>query len=213
MYVNLLPTSFIWRQLAIRRIRQWGYVYGAFSIAIACWNIPLLSKWWNCQRNLQSIRLAAEPVRKLQADHLQLAKQSLALENRIEQIRNSVTQDRTVSLLGIIAHGVRSTVGAVQIQEMQILVNAKAIDSNYPTHDAQHRATSTISPTSEPSRMRRESQLTLRGIALESESITGFIESLQGSAVLPNVELRSTQERLISDRTIQEFKLECISHE
>ena len=55
--------------------------------------------------------------------------------------------------------------------------------------------------------------LKLKGIAVESESISKFVDSIQRSGVFPKVELHSMQERMLLDRSIQDFELECFGNE
>ena len=187
MHVNLLPSTFIWGRLVMRRIRQWGCVYGVLALAMLCWNATLIGNWWNCHCNFQAIQEAAEPIRQLQVDRIQLAKQSMALEQKIKQLRSCVSHDRTTSLLGIVADGVRSADVAVQIQEMQVTFNCRTNDSTNQMTEAQRRTQVTQIPTTESKPIHNECQLMLRGIALNSESITAFIESLQRSTVFPSI--------------------------
>jgi Tfp pilus assembly protein PilN len=94
-----------------------------------------------------------------------------------------VLVDRSKTFLGVVTQAVQAASQQVLIQELQVTSN-----------EGQHR-------------------LTLRGLAAESESITQFMQSLQASNVFPKVELRSTQERVVSERTVQEFQLEAIADE
>ena len=50
-----------------------------------------------------------------------------------------------------------------------------------------------------------EYQISMRGVAVEGDSITAFVKSIQQSSAFPKVELRSTQERVVSERSLQEF--------
>ncbi len=213
MHVNLLPTTFVWRRLIRKRLRQWGCVYGLLGVFIIYWNVQLIEKWWNGLRNLQAIHAVANPIRQLQSDSIQLSVNSIALQKKLNQLQAAISQDRTTSLLGIIASGVGSTGGTVQIQEMQVLVSARSYESTGPTRETQRGAVPKSNSPPETRFLGNQYQLTLRGVAIESESITSFMESLQSSSVFPKIELRSTQERLVSERFVQEFQMECLSYD
>lgn len=213
MHVNLLPAPFVLGRLIRKRIRQWGCAFGTLGVFALALNIHLVGKCLSGLREFQEIRAAVEPIRQLQADRIQQAKQSIAIKQKTNQLRATVSEDRTNSLLGIVANGVLSTEGSVQIQEMQVLVSAKATASTVPTRAGHGSTSSKDSSEAQNIATRNEYQMTLRGIATESESITTFMESLQKSNVFPRVELRSTQERTIAERSVQEFQLECLSYE
>ena len=212
MHVNLLPAPFVMGRLIRKRICQWGCVFAILGVFVLACNMHLLGKCLSGLREFQEIRAAAEPIRLLQADRVQLAKQSFAIQQKTNQLRAAVSEDRTNSLLGIVANGVLSTGGSVQIQEMQVLISAKATASTVPIRAAQSSTARENTPA-ENNSSRNEYQLTLRGTATESESITTFMESLQKSNLFPRVELRSTQERSVAERSVQEFQLECLSYE
>ena len=118
---------------------------------------------------------------------LELAKKANLLEMKLNQLRIAAADDRTVSTLGVIAKGVLATNRSVQVQEMQVSL------SNAPS--------------------KRNYLVSIRGIAVQGDSITAFMQSLNHSGMFPTVDLRSTQERIIADQPIQEFQLECLSDE
>ncbi|MCY2984074.1 MAG: PilN domain-containing protein [Planctomycetota bacterium] len=210
MHVNLLPHQFVWRRLFRKRIRQWMCAFGFVGVTILGINFSLLERLWMELFEIQTIHSAAEPMRALQADRFEIAKRSVGLSQKIKQLQAAVSHDRTNSLLGIISHGVIATNGAVQIQEMQVSL----LTSEGTVRNAQ------ISPNSSRSSLSPETkttgnqyQMTLRGISIESESITTFMESLQKSNLFPMVELKSTQERYVLERSLQEFQLECLAND
>ncbi len=213
MHVNLLPYSFVWRRLIRTRIRQWGCAFGLLGVFTLAWNVQLIGKWWNGLHELQVIYAATEPIRQLQSDRIQLATKSLAVKQKINQLRAAISQDRTTSLLGIVASGVGSTSETVQIQEMQVSVTAKLHDSAGLVGEKQRGAGLKPNANPENNFLGNQYQMTLRGVAIESESITAFMDSLQEWSVFPKIELRSTQERLVSERSVQEFQLECVSYD
>jgi hypothetical protein len=213
MHVNLLPSTFVWRRLIRTRIRQWGCAFGLLGVFTLAWNVQLIGKWWNGLHELQVMHAAAEPIRQLQSDRIQLATKSFAMKEKINQLQAAISQDRTTSLLGIIAAGVGSTGETVQIQEMQVSVSAKSTDSTGPVRETQRVAGSKPNANPENMFLGNQYQLTLRGVAIESESITAFMDSLQEWSVFPKIELRATQERLVSERSVQEFQLECVSYD
>ena len=213
MHVNLLPTSFVWRRLINKRLRQWGWMFGLLTIVFLGWNAHMIAKWWNGLRELQAIFVIAEPIRALQSDRIQLAKQTIELQKKIQQLKSALPQDRTCSVLGIIAQGVHATKSEIQIQETQFSVTTKANDAANSTRESPRSATTQQNAAKDAIAFGTEYQLTIRGIAAEGESITEFVKSIQLTAAFPSVELRSTQERFVSERSLQEFQLECISHE
>lgn len=213
MHVNLLPSAFVWRRLVRRRIRQWGCAFGLLGFCFLAWNVRLIGKWWNGFHELQMIHEASEPIRQLQSDRIQLATQSFAMKQKINQLQAAISKDRTTSILGIIASGAGSTGGTVQIQEMQVSVSAISNDFISPTRETQQGVGPKPNSIAASQFSGNQYQLTLRGVATESESITAFIESLQETGVFPKIELRSTQERLVSERTVQDFQLECVGND
>ena len=70
MHVNLLPSSFTWRRLISKRVRQWGWVFGLLTIAILGWNANLFAKWLKKNLELQEIFAVAEPIREMQSDRI-----------------------------------------------------------------------------------------------------------------------------------------------
>jgi len=213
MHVNLLPTTFVWRRRIRKRLRQWGCVYGIFGAFVFAWNVQLIGKWWNGLHELQKIHAAAEPIRQLQSDRIRLAKQSLSLQQKINQLQAAVSKDRTTSFLGVVAAGVGSTARTIQIQEMQVAVSAKSSHSAAPAGDPQQWNNAKPNAPIESNFFGNQYILTLRGIAIESESISAFMVSLQESSMFPKIELRSTQERFVSERPVQEFQMECVGYD
>lgn len=210
MHVNLLPPQFVWRRLFRKRIRQWTCAFGFIGVTILGINVSLFGRWWMELREFQTIHSAAEPIRALQADRIEIAKRSLGLSQKIKQLQAAVSLDRTNSLLGIISQGVLASNGAVQIQEMQVSVSTS---EGTARNDQVSPNTSRSSLASETKTTANQYQMTIRGIAIESESITTFMETLQQANVFPKVEMKSTQERLVLERTLQEFQLECLAND
>jgi hypothetical protein len=218
MHVNLLPKSFVWRRTILRRLRQWGLFFGVLMCALVCWKTPLVQKWSDHHHAYQEIHGATVHIRDMQVERVKTAKEVVALEQKISQLRQSVSSDRTTSILGIIAKGVHATEGQVQIQDLHVLVSPKANDASNlkdqaVNRDRKARLISTTNRSTISQLPSNEYRLTLRGIAIRSESITTFVESLQKSGAFPTVELRSTQERIVSERSVQEFQLECLGYE
>jgi Fimbrial assembly protein (PilN) len=210
MYVNLLPPQFVWRRLFRKRMRQWTCAFGFIGITLLGMNASLFGRWWAELREFQTMHSAAEPMRALQAERIEIAKQSLELSQKLKQLQAAASHDRTNSLLGIISQGVIVSNGTVQIQEMQVSVStSEGTTRNDQTSPNTSR--SNLSP--ETKTTGNQYQMTLRGIAIESESITTFMETLQESNVFSKVELRSTQERLVLERALQEFQLECLAND
>jgi len=185
--VNLLPPKFVRRRLVRKRIRQWAFVFGLIAIVFSAWNTSCWVRWWKVYHELQELNLAAAPIRQLQTKRLELAKKANLLEVKLNQLRIAAADDRTVSTLGVIAKGVLATDRSVQVQEMQVSLSSANSKRNY--------------------------LVSIRGIAVQGDSITAFMQSLSHSGMFPTVDLRSTQERIIADQPIQEFQLECLSDE
>jgi hypothetical protein len=219
MYVNLLPKSFVWRRAIQRRLRQWGIFYGILLAALACWNIPLVQEWIGKRGQLQEIQTATNHILDLQVDRMDLAKEVVVLQQNIGQLSRATTNDKTTSILGILARGVYATDNQVQIQEMQLAVSPKSEEPANPSSGSgvNQRSSKLISTNNAkrgsdavpPS----EYRLTLRGIATKSDAITTLVNSLQESKAFPTVELRSTHEQIISEQPVQEFQLECLGDE
>jgi Tfp pilus assembly protein PilN len=144
---------------------------------------PLLSQWTSARHDLRSYQLRSEPIRELQSQQIDSVKKTILIDQKVTQLRKTVMVGRSTTLLGVVTQAVKDANKQIQLQEMQVTSN-----------DGQHR-------------------LVLRGMASEGEAMTQFLESLQASKVFPRVELRSTQERLVSERNIQEFQVECLSNE
>ncbi len=183
MYINLLPSSFVLKRLVRRRLRQWACVYGVVGVAVVLLYFPLMSQWSSACHELRIYQLKSEPIRELQSQQIGYVKQSMVVDQKVAQIKKTIVIDRSTSLLGVVTQAIKDTNRQIQLQEMQVI-----------TSDGQHR-------------------LAVRGIALEGEAITQLLESLQGSKVFPRVELRSTQEKLVLSRNVQEFQVECLTNE
>lgn len=185
--INLLPPQYVWRRLVRRRFRQWAAVFAIATFMFGVCNLSLGIQWLRCQDTFQKSNAAAEPVRMLQLERLELAKKANLNEKNLNQLRASADNDRTVATLGVIAQGVLATDRSVQIQELQVSLS---------------------NPTD-----KRGYLVSLHGIAAQADAINAFMESLNRSGMFPSVELRSTQERLIEDKPIQEFMLECFCND
>ena len=213
MHVNLLPPSFVWRRLIRKRLRQWACAFGFVAIAFIGGNAPLLAQWWLDLREFQVMHLAAEPVLALQAERIALAQKTLVLTQNIKQLRAVTSQDRSTAILGIVAKSIGSSSSAVQLQEMQVAVETKPIDAKPDRNPVPSANPVRASLPVENKLNANQYHLTLKAIAIESEAISKFMENLEKSNVFPKVELRSTLERFVSGRSIQEFQLESIGNE
>lgn len=195
--VNLLPPKFIWRKMVRKRIRQWVCILGLVTFLFSVWNVSCWIEWWRFHRDFKEIEEAVAPVRQSRAKRGELAKKVLLLEKKLGQLREIAVDDCTISTLGVVAKGILETNRSVQVQELQ------ASSSN-----------STLTPTSTSnSKAQKNYVVSIRGIAVESDAITSFMESLNRTGMFPRVELRATQERQMEDKTIQEFQLECMNDE
>lgn len=214
MHVNLLPSSFVWQQLLRKRLRQWAFALAFLFFVLIASNVPLIVQWWVDLQEYQSMQLAAEPARKLQDDRIEITKATLSLKHKIENLQAITARDRGTSLLGLIANSVNATDKTVQIQQLHVSIETKSTEmqSANPTQISnasparQNLMTSTPVPD-------HQVCLKLKGIAVESESISKFVDSIQRSGVFPKVELHSMQEQMLLDRSIQDFELECFGNE
>jgi Tfp pilus assembly protein PilN len=214
MHVNLLPSSFVWQQLLRKRLRQWAFALAFLFFVLIASNVPLIVQWWVDLQEYQSMQLAAEPARKLQDDRIEITKATLGLKHKIESLQAITARDRGTSLLGLIANSVNATDKTVQIQQLHVSIETKSTEmqSANPTliSNASPARQNLMTSTPVPD---HQVCLKLKGIAVESESISKFVDSIQRSGVFPKVELHSMQERMLLDRSIQDFELECFGNE
>ena len=214
MHVNLLPSSFVWQQLLRKRLRQWAFALAFLFFVLIASNVPLIVQWWVDLQEYQSMQLAAEPARKLQDDRIEITKATLSLKHKIENLQAITARDRGTSLLGLIANSVNATDKTVQIQQLHVSIETKSTEmqSANPTliSNASPARQNLMASTPVPD---HQVCLKLKGIAVESESISKFVDSIQRSGVFPKVELHSMQERMLLDRSIQDFELECFGNE
>ena len=214
MHVNLLPSSFVWQQLLRKRLRQWAFALAFLFFVLIASNVPLIVQWWVDLQEYQSMQLAAEPARKLQDDRIEITKATLSLKHKIENLQAITARDRGTSLLGLIANSVNATDKTVQIQQLNVSIETKSTEmqSANPTliSNASPARQNLMTSTPVPD---HQVCLKLKGIAVESESISKFVDSIQRSGVFPKVELHSMQERMLLDRSIQDFELECFGNE
>lgn len=215
MHVNLLPSSFTLRRLVKKRLLQWGWVFGILAFVALGLNSHMLWKWWTKTQELGQALVAVEPIRAIQSDQVQLETQINDLNNKITQLSSVLPPDRTCSVLGVIAQGVRSANNAIQIQESQFSMTTKTNDASKTTRETRRGAPPQSGTPIDNVDVAVGTQyhLTLRGIAAEGDAITEFVKSIQQSRTFPGVELRSSQERIVSERLLQEFHLECLRHE
>jgi len=214
MHVNLLPSSFVWQQLLRKRLRQWAFALAFLFFVLIASNVPLIVQWWVDLQEYQSMQLAAEPARKLQDDRIEITKATLSLKHKIENLQAITARDRGTSLLGLIANSVNATDKTVQIQQLNVSIETKSTEmqSANPTliSNASPARQNLMTSTPVPD---HQVCLKLKGIAVESESISKFVDSIQRSGVFPKVELHSMQERMLLDRSIQDYELECFGNE
>lgn len=190
--VNLLPPKFIWRKAVRKRIRQWICFFGIVTFLFSAWNASYWVEWWRYHRDFKEIEEAVAPARQSRAERIELAKNVILLEKKLNQIQDIAVADRTTATLGVVAKAVLEADSSVQVQELQ----------------SSSSTTSNSKPAS-----KRDSIVSIRGIAVQSDSITNFMKSLNHSGLFPRVELRATQERQVEDKSIQEFQLECLNNE
>lgn len=214
MHVNLLPSSFVWQQLVRKRLRQWAWALACFLVVLIALKTPLIVQWSIDLQEYQAMQLAAEPAKKLQDSRIELTKATLQLKQKIETLQALTTRDRGTSLLGLVANGVNATDKTVQIQQLHVSIETKIQEMLSPsltlTSNASPARTNRMTSLQVPD---NQTRLTLKGIAAQSESISKFVDSIQQSNVFPKVELRSTQERHLQGRSIQDFELECFGDE
>lgn len=214
MHVNLLPSSFVWQRLLRKRLRQWAFALAFLFFVLIASNVPLIVQWWVDLQEYQSMQLAAEPARKLQDDRIEITKATLSLKHKIENLQAITARDRGTSLLGLIANSVNATDKTVQIQQLHVSIETKSTEmqSANPTliSNASPARQNLMTSTPVPD---HQVCLKLKGIAVESESISKFVDSIQRSGVFPKVELHSMQEQMLLDRSIQDFELECFGNE
>ena len=214
MHVNLLPSSFVWQRLLRKRLRQWAFALAFLFFVLIASNVPLIVQWWVDLQEYQSMQLAAEPARKLQDDRIEITKATLSLKHKIENLQAITARDRGTSLLGLIANSVKATDKTVQIQQLHVSIETKSTEmqSANPTliSNASPARQNLMTSTPVPD---HQVCLKLKGIAVESESISKFVDSIQRSGVFPKVELHSMQEQMLLDRSIQDFELECFGNE
>ena len=214
MHVNLLPSSFVWRRLLRKRMRQWGCAFGVLGIAFLGVNATLFGQWFTDLREFQTMHAATSPILAMQAERAEIAMQSLAISQKLKRLKDTIATDRTQAFLGILAQGVRQSKDTVQVQDFQLSVSDKSIQSDVATRANSSKLNGSRPISSEDSKItKKQYQLTLRGIATESESISKFMESLQKSNVFSSIDLRSTQSKTVLERTIDEFHLECVGNE
>jgi Tfp pilus assembly protein PilN len=214
MHVNLLPSSFVWQRLLRKRLRQWAFALAFLFFVLIASNVPLIVQWLVDLQEYQSMQLAAEPARKLQDDRIEITKATLSLKHKIENLQAITARDRGTSLLGLIANSVNATDKTVQIQQLHVSIETKSTEmqSANPTliSNASPARQNLMTSTPVPD---HQVCLKLKGIAVESESISKFVDSIQRSGVFPKVELHSMQEQMLLDRSIQDFELECFGNE
>ena len=210
MRVNLLPANFVWKRTVRKCLLQW---FSAICVACLLFfglSAPLLWKWCTDSRDLARLRIEMEPIELMQSERIQLEKSSVALIRKINHLRKSVSMDRSAALLGIISQSVQNTDKTVQVQEMLFVTNNKVIENATPKGSSSSQGNKGSDPKlAEPA---QQHQLTLKAIALDADTTFRFMQYLQTN-LFPKVELRSTQERLISDHHVQEFQLECLRDE
>ena len=210
MRVNLLPANFVWKRTVRKCMLQWFVSIGVACLIFIGLSTPLLWQWWTDSRDLARLQSEMEPIELMQTERIQLEKSSVALSQKINHLRKSVSMDRSTALLGVISQSVQNTERAVQVQEMLFVTNNKAIDNATLNSTSNSQRNKGSEPKlAEPA---QQHQLTLRAISLDADATFRFMQNLQTS-LFPKVELRSTQERLISDHQVQEFQLECLRDE
>lgn len=220
MHVNLLPSSFLWKRLLRKRLRQWACAFSCLLILLIASNVPMIIhvpmiiQWWVNLQDYQAMQLAAEPIRKLQDSRIEITKSLHALKQKTESLQARTALDRSTSLLGLIASGVNATDKTVQIQQLQVSIETKSVEmqSANPALVSNGSPSRTNPPTVNLV-ANNQLRLTLKGLAVQSESISKFVNSIQQTNVFSRVELRSTQERMLLDRSIQDFELECFGNE
>jgi hypothetical protein len=218
MHVNLLPSSFVWRRLARKRIRQWTLGFGCLFFLFVLANQHLLLGLWKGRCEYHALHSSIEPICELQNRQADLANQSGALLQKIKLLKVVVSPDRTTSFLRLLSQGVEANEGKIQIREFQVtLTEPTKQDLNRPkaplsTNTEKSTKSSTgVVPDGRTTGV--QYQMSMRGISTEGESISKLVDELQKSSVFPEIELRSTQERFVSERMIQEFQLEGVGNE
>lgn len=191
--VNLLPRKFFWRNVVRKRFHQWICFLGFITLLFSAWNASYCVEWWRHNRDFKEIEEAVAPARQSRAERIELAKKVILLEKKLNQLRDIAVEDCTTSTLGVVAKAVLVTNSSVQVQELQASCSDSTSNSNLIS--------------------KKDYMVSIRGIAVQNDSIANFMKSLNHSGMFPRVELRATQERQVEDQCIQEFQLECLSNE
>jgi hypothetical protein len=191
--VNLLPRKFFWRNVVRKRFHQWICFLGFVTLLFSAWNVSYCVEWWRHNRDFKEIDEAVAPARQSRAERIELAKKVILLEKKLSQLREIAVEDCTTSTLGVVAKAVLVTNSSVQVQELQASCSNSTSKSNLIS--------------------KKDYMVSIRGIAVQNDSIANFMKSLNHSGMFPRVELRATQERQVEDQCIQEFQLECLNNE
>lgn len=199
MYVNLLPEQFCWARLLHRRIQQWGVAVVVTATLIACLCIPRLSHWYHTYQTVDGLRKSCEPVQDKLNEQRELQRSAERLRTKTRYLRELIPPDHLTSLLGMMSQISSESVSPLWIQELAVVPKATPAKSNV-------KAPAT--PSNETV-VEKCSQVTIRGMAENSDALNRFIESLNNYGVFVSVDLKTAHETKLEDKVVQEFEMEC----
>lgn len=199
MHVNLLPEQFCWARLLHRRIQQWGVAVVVTATLIACLCIPRIMHWYQSYQYVDSLRKSCEPVQEKLNEQRELQRSTERFRKKTRHLQELIPHDRLTSLLGMMSEVSSHSASPLWIQELAVVPKAGQVQTNGTKKN--EAASETVAE--------KFSQVTIRGMAENSDSLNRFIESLNNYGVFVSVDLKTAHETKLEGRVVQEFEMEC----
>lgn len=182
-YLNLMPMHYRRGHLIRRRLKQWAVLWMLAAIATVLLGWSQWSQYQAGAAKLESLKIRYEPMEAMKEEVAGLREKIDALQRR-ESLALSLADERSMlGLIGLLSKARNDCDGRVSIVSLNLNRNGNS-----------QAATSV---------------LVLQGVAADDLAVAQFAGALREPNAFTAVELKSTGNQTIGERTARTYTMEC----
>jgi Tfp pilus assembly protein PilN len=206
VFINLLPQSARLKNQYYHLLRCYLKVWSlagagaALLVAAQLWNL------YQARQRLNSLAVRSQPLYLLQDELSDSRKKIRDLKAECKMLEQLQPADHSIELLGILVKETRSEPGTIQLQRLSLTrpqppaaTAASPKSKNKKSKDAA-TAQASLSATG---------TLQLNGVAENEAALAKFVSGLRASGVFERVDLKSSAQSVVDNRSTRQYQLEC----
>jgi hypothetical protein len=192
LVVNLLPPSYRRRQLVRRQAMQWGAVLAAVLLVVWCGRWFELREFSALRQQLEAASREGKPTQVMLQEITKMRKQIEDLQVYEAVAQELDYQRQVLPMFGLVSRAARSSDGKLRVLELRCdeLQAASVAD----------RSSSDTSQTG---------SVKLIGVALDSQAVAEFHESLVEAGMFADVKLIKTNDRRNGSIVLCDYEVSC----